>query len=155
MTNLRDVTAYLCENYPYKSELSKARLTKLVYLADWLSVKTSGSQITNINWYFDNFGPYVPDVYNEASSNGDVFEIQNTVNAYGKEKVLIGLSDNFDTKNIEIDEYTTRILNQVIDDTKGMYWDRFISYVYSTSPISKSDRYQYLNLAHFAKSNSN
>ena len=35
MAKLVDVVGYLCEHYPHKAELSKARLTKMVYLADW------------------------------------------------------------------------------------------------------------------------
>jgi hypothetical protein len=151
MTNLRDVTAYLCKNYPYKTELSKARLTKLVYLADWFSVKSSGNQITGINWYFDNFGPYVADVYNMASLDKDTFKVEKTINAYGKEKVLISLSDDFDNSSISIGANEKEILDSVIDETKGMYWDKFIAYIYSTSPIAKSDRYQFLKLKDFLR----
>ena len=32
--HLRDIVAYVCKNYPYKDELSNARVTKMVYLAD-------------------------------------------------------------------------------------------------------------------------
>jgi len=34
MKKLANIIAYLSSNYPHKNELSKARLTKLVYLAD-------------------------------------------------------------------------------------------------------------------------
>jgi hypothetical protein len=37
MAELKDIIAYYCKQYPHKAELSKARLTKMVYLADWKS----------------------------------------------------------------------------------------------------------------------
>lgn len=66
MDKLEAVIAYLCENYPHKSELSKARLTKLVYLADWKSCIESNKQISGIEWVFNHYGPYVDDIYNAA-----------------------------------------------------------------------------------------
>jgi hypothetical protein len=53
MARLRDVVAYLCHEYPHKGELSKARLTKMVYLADWRSAIERGSQVTDIEWVFN------------------------------------------------------------------------------------------------------
>jgi hypothetical protein len=44
MATLGDVMAYLCEHYPHKDDLSKARLTKLVYLADWKSAIERGNR---------------------------------------------------------------------------------------------------------------
>ena len=55
MNNLENVIAYFCLHYPHKRELSKARLTKLVYLADWFSALIFRRQITNINWIFNHF----------------------------------------------------------------------------------------------------
>jgi hypothetical protein len=52
MSKLADVIAYLCVNYPYKHELSKARLTKLVYLSDWMSAQELGEQITKYKVVF-------------------------------------------------------------------------------------------------------
>jgi len=69
MSKLSTVLRFLCEKYPLKNELSNARLTKMVYLADWRSALMYGNQITDIEWYFDNFGPYVHDVVNTARTD--------------------------------------------------------------------------------------
>ena len=48
MAELKDIVAYILKKYPTKSDMSNARLTKLVYLSDWKhSIKTY-SQISNI-----------------------------------------------------------------------------------------------------------
>ena len=71
---LRDVVAYLCSHYPHREELSKARLTKMVYLADWKSALQRGSQLTEIKWQFNHYGPYVDDVVNSVRNDPE-FEI--------------------------------------------------------------------------------
>ena len=43
---LEDVILYICKKYPLPDELSKARLTKLVYLVDWETSKRTGKQLT-------------------------------------------------------------------------------------------------------------
>jgi len=60
MNNLVDeIIKYICLNYPYKYKLSKARLTKMVYLIDWYYSKLNKHQMTNISWEFNHYGPYV------------------------------------------------------------------------------------------------
>ena len=54
MTELKEVISYLVSKYPHKDELSNARLTKMIYLADWRHAITQGNQITDIRWFFDN-----------------------------------------------------------------------------------------------------
>lgn len=148
MSKLADVVAYLCAHYPHKHELSKARLTKLVYLADWRSAQEQGKQITDIEWFFHNYGPYVEDVI-EAAKLDPRIKIEETTTIYGAPKVLLSLNPEASTSN-NLSPIESRILDKVISDTKALYWDSFIKYVYSTYPIRVSDRYQALNLAELA-----
>lgn len=71
MNKLQKIIAYFCIRYPYKGELSKARLTKLVYLADWFSALIDDHQLTDIDWLFNHYGPYVDDVFEVASRSPD------------------------------------------------------------------------------------
>lgn len=147
MDKLEDIVAYLAENYPHKSELSKARITKLVYLADWQAVKFGRDQITNINWYFHNFGPYVEDVVDAARRN-DRTRVIMTQNAYGdlKEQVqYIGPGGEFRS----LSDYTKFCLDTVIGNTRSLYWHDFIKHVYATPPVAKSQRYRFLDLKSF------
>lgn len=148
MSTTADVAAYICEHYPHPSELSKTRLTKLVYLADWESAKRSGKQLTNIKWFFHNYGPYVDDVIDAVQGDGR-FNVVTARNFYGDSKMEIRLSGaKLETDSLGPDE--KKILDDVIETTSAMYWNSFIKHVYSTAPIEKSDRFSQLDLTQFA-----
>ncbi len=144
MSELTDVMVYLLKNYPYKSELSNARLTKLVYLADWRFALKNKRQITGIQWKFNNFGPFVWDIYNTAQSNSSVFAVEDIQNYYGAKKTLIKLSNENHPVHLSNDEKLT--LDYVISSTKILTWNRFIQLVYSTFPILVSEKDSSLDL---------
>src|SRR5687767_14879894 len=93
MDKLTSVMAYFCARYPHKDELSKARLTKMVYLADWRMALEHGDQITDIQWIFNHYGPYVHDVEDRAKES-PLFKVRSTVNAYGSPAEIIQLVDD-------------------------------------------------------------
>lgn len=136
--------AYLCKHYPFESEISNARLTKMVYLADWFAVQQFNHQLTNINWYFDNYGPYVNDVVNEANNN-PIFKIISGQTIYGTPKLQIKLSERFND-DLELPDNEQYILDKVIQETKSLNWNNFIQYVYNTPPVKNAYRYSYLDL---------
>lgn len=144
MQALKDIIAYLINEYPFKSELSNARLTKLVYLADWHQAINYEQQITAIEWYFDNYGPFVFDIINTVNEEKDLFIVEATTNSFGKNKQLIRL------KNLHIKTdlvgSVIKSLEHVIEKTKYLNWADFINLVYSTYPITSSCRYSQLNL---------
>lgn len=43
-TKLRNVLLYIVKNYPYGDDLTKTRITKLVYLIDWEYTKNMGNK---------------------------------------------------------------------------------------------------------------
>jgi Protein of unknown function (DUF4065) len=152
MSKLKDALAYILKNYPSNmaDELSNARVTKMLYLADWKQAITKKSQITPINWYFDNYGPFVSDVKNEAEADRDLFEVNNTYNFYGTPKLTLSLKNkNYEFSELTDDEVAS--LNHVINETKILGWNSFIKLVYSTYPIASSNRYSILNLVEKAK----
>lgn len=144
MARIQDVVAYLLQHYPHKSELSNARVTKLVYLADWHQAITSGRQITPIRWYFDNYGPFVWDVKKAAEDNPFLFRIEDTQNYFGTPKTLLSLEPGDYTPEVGDDE--RKSLDHVIEATKKLTWDAFIKLVYSTYPVASSERYSFLDL---------
>lgn len=148
MGKLINVMVYLLKNYPHKAELSNARLTKLVYLADWKFALKNKTQITNIQWKFDNFGPFVWDIYDTASTNLNVFIVEDGQNCFGAKKNLIKLSNENYPITLSDDEKNT--LDFVINSTKSLNWNRFIQLVYSTFPILVSEKGSRLNLVDLA-----
>jgi hypothetical protein len=148
MILLRDVMAYICLNYPHKDELSKARLTKMIYLCDWRSAIMRGKQITNIEWIFNHYGPYVDDIYSVASKDPD-FEISMSTNIYGNIKEIISVKPEAKTESLKTGD--KEIIDFVINKTSTMYWESFIKLVYSTYPIVSQERYIKLNLPSLAE----
>lgn len=149
--DLKDVMAYLIKHYPseLKDELSNARLTKMVYLADWHQAINHGQQITNINWYFDNYGPFVRDIENTASEHADTFSSRTGSNMFGARKQTYSL------KNREyeptLDSGAKKSLDHIIKVTKKLLWADFIKLVYATHPVLSSERYVRLDLVEKAK----
>jgi len=153
MAKIKEVIYYFLINYPYKDELSKTRLTKMIYLADWESAKRCGKQITKINWYFDHYGPYVPDVYQVALKDKKI-NIKKGFSAFGSPKETIefdkGYAD-YSVDNVRLNIEQVEILDKVIEDTKYLNWNDFISYVYSTEPIESQEKYKKLDLVKLAE----
>ncbi len=148
MAELKDVMVYLLQNYPHKNEMSKARLTKMVYLSDWKSAIEHARQITNIEWYFDHYGPFVRDIENTASKDS-AFKRTEGTNYFGDSREVIELMDSEYVPILTAAEKD--ILDIVIKSTSPKYWDGFIKLVYSTYPIRTQERYSYLNLVELAK----
>jgi hypothetical protein len=144
MNSLKDIMAYILKHYPYKNELSNARLTKMVYLSDWHQCLHNKEQITNINWYFDNYGPFVRDISITANDNPDLFKCISTSNSLGGSKSLYCLkSNNYRTA---LSTQAKESIDHVISKTNNLNWSDFINLVYSTYPIISSERYSFLNL---------
>jgi hypothetical protein len=147
MTALRDIVAYLLKNYPHKEELSNARLTKMVYLADWRAALKLGRQLTEIDWKFNNYGPYVHDV-SDLAEDDPTFEKKYMLNFYGQPKELITLRTDY---HPAIPNEEKEVLDHVISKTSPKMWDGFIQLVYSTYPIRTQPRYSALNLVKLAE----
>lgn len=150
MATLTNIIYYLLDAYPNKAELSNARVTKMIYLADWHSAIMRNKQVTNISWFFNNFGPFVSDILQEIEAHPNLFSITHTSTYLGNQKTLFGINKETSfIPNLEKEEID--ILDKVISVTKEKTWDQFITFVYSTFPIANSDRYKFLDLVKMAE----
>jgi hypothetical protein len=147
MAELRDIIGYVCQKYPHKSELSKARLTKMVYLADWRSALKRGKQLSSIKWVYNHYGPYVDDVV-EVALTDNAFGVNTTTNAYGSTKDVVKLKRS--GMEFDLTKAEREILDDIIRIVSPLYWNKFIELVYSTYPIMQNDRYSSLNLVRLA-----
>ena len=145
-----NVLRYIVRYYPFDFELTKTRLTKLIYLIDWESSLESGAQLTDIEWYFNHYGPYVSDVFDTADEDSDL-RIVEKVSNFGTKKFLVESKIEKSELQFELNESERKIIDKVIDKTKSMNWNEFIDYVYSTFPIVKSEKYGVLNLVKLAE----
>jgi hypothetical protein len=147
MTNLEKLIRYILLNYPNVNELSKPRLVKLVYLIDWKYTIDNGHQYTNIQWYYNHYGPYVNDVIELMKSKSEVFKVISYNNTYE------GVTDKFlliDKSEIILDDSVKKIADLFIGHTYAMTWSNFINLVYSSFPIRTSLKYTMLNLEEMA-----
>lgn len=149
MAILADAMAYICVHYPYKDELSKARLTKMIYLADWRMVLKEKQQITSLVWTFNHYGPYLDDV-KDAAAQDSRFVVKSTTNMYGSPKEIIALASD-DTEVGSLRPTEVAALDHVIEKTKDLTWAPFIKLVYSTYPIATQPRHTDLDLVALAK----
>jgi predicted nucleic acid-binding OB-fold protein len=148
VATLRDIVAYVGKNYPYKDELSNARVTKMIYLADWRSAITRGEQLTDLEWEFSHYGPYVRDVKQVAETD-PALAVVPIKNPYGGQKDLIQVADGVDYPSVTEEE--KELLDYVISSSASKNWDDFIKLVYSTYPIVTQDRFSKLDLVELAK----
>lgn len=148
MDTLIDIVKYIYIHYPHKKELSKARVVKMVYLADWKSAIVYGRQLSSINWYFNHYGPYVSSVIEVIRKDPD-FNVSWVTNPLGEPKELVVLKNNVTQPNVSKD--TKEILDFVISKTAPLYWEDFIKLVYSTYPIVNKPRFSELDLVSLAK----
>lgn len=148
MAETVDVIGYLVEKYPYKSELSKARLTKMVYLADWVSCISFGAPLTDTEWYFNHYGPYVDDIVDIARGDGR-FSVEGSVNMYGATKTVVGLRGKPDVWP-SLSARDRRVLDHVINSTMGLNWQQFIKSVYATYPVVTQPKGSHLDLVRLA-----
>ncbi|MCQ1537761.1 DUF4065 domain-containing protein [Methanocalculus taiwanensis] len=147
--SLKDVIAYILKKYPDCNDLSDARLTKMIYLADWKKAVKSGDTVTDIKWYFDNYGPYVDDIIETANENPSLFTVRNTQNAFGGKKKEIKLNNLRYIANIPDED--AGIIDFVIEKTKDKTFSEFKKLIYNTYPIVFSNQYEYLDLIKLAE----
>ena len=147
---LKDVLSYIVKNYPYSDDLTKTRTTKLVYLVDWEYIKKYGRQLTSIEWFFDHYGPYVSDVLDKADKDRRI-SIKKTKSNFGTVKYMVmpKFTKNDIVYSLTADEI--EVIDDVIEKTKLLSWNQFIRYVYDTSPIKNSEKYEKLDLLKYVK----
>jgi hypothetical protein len=140
--------AYLCANYPYPDELSNSRLTKMVYLADWKMALEHGRQISNIQWVFNHYGPYVHDVESTAYISDDL-AVERDVSSFGSSMVRIRAQPHARWPTLNEEEMA--VLDHVIDQTKPLTYRDFLTMIYATYPVERSRRYSVMNLVELAE----
>lgn len=145
---IHDLIYWVCAKHRNPSVLSKARMTKLAYLADWKMAEEYGQTITEIDWEFNHYGPYVPDVVEVAMSSNEI-AIESAETMYGTPKEVFRLlQPRIDIRALTPDE--AAIIDQVIDETRYMSFAKFIDHVYDTFPVKNTPRYNLMNLPDLA-----
>lgn len=146
MNTVDDIVGYICKNFPHNEELSKGRITKLIFLADWFMCLAYARQISPIVWYVNQYGPFTEDIDNLLQSN-PLFTLKETDNYYGGNKKFFFLKDANEFQD-HLPEDDRKILLSVINKTQDLSWDKFRKVVLNSYPLSTNDNtnYQQINL---------
>lgn len=141
-----------------KGHITKTQLVKFLYLADLYSMKWLGKQITNLNWYFYNHGPWEQDIQNCLDEmNGK--QIRQTPGSKGTVLIKPG-SKIPNESDLCLPESMTLMLENIRKEWAGSGSDNFnklMDYVYDTAPmkdvlergfISQDKEPLNLNIAH-------
>ena len=151
------VSVYLWNSYPKEKRyhFTKSRFSKLLYLIDWFSVLKGGSQLTEIKWYFDHFGPY-EDLKHLLYKPG-LFDVREYSTDNGITRYYV--SDNkkepmaLPEENSDLSQSNKEHIDDVINETKDMDWNTFVDFVYRTPPVRQSVQYTYIDLPGIAEKN--
>ena len=136
MLNFVELFKIILSIYPQDKELTRDRLVKLTYLADWRSVITYKKQITSVKWYINNYGPYIEDMYKILAD--EKFDINKEIQRRKTEKY-------------NCDREINLVVNFIIDKTQDLDINTFSNLVFSTFPLATSPKYCYIDLV--AKAN--
>ncbi len=147
---INEIIKYICKNYPDSTDLSKARLTKTIYLVDWYYAVKYKIQMTDIEWKFNHYGPYVGDII-EIAKQDPQLEIINTTNMFNYPMEIIKIKDNEKIKYELLDKEKISVIEKVIEDIKTLSWNKFIKFVYETPPVKNQNRYSILDIVSWAK----
>lgn len=133
MAEPADVVAYLRDHHPRPGELSRVRLLRMAYLADWKSAIERGNQLIGVAWTFEEEGPYCPKagraVHLELSGEG------RSGSGYPS-----------------LTEEDGRLLDFVVRSAEGKGYAELERLVYSTYPIATYPRRgSHLDLVALAK----
>lgn len=144
MGELQDIVGYIYKQYPQKGELSKGRITKLIYLVDWTMCLMSNVQVSTVRWYLNRHGPYSAEIESLTRHN-DLFSIKNTENYYGGNKKYIALRD-VDGFVPGLSEAQMNVIDATISKTQDLSWHEFTQMVNRTYPLVTVSEYSFLNL---------
>lgn len=149
MCELQDIVGYIYKQYPYKGELSKGRITKLIYLSDWTMCLMTHAQISKLKWYYNQYGPYSEEI-EALIRNNDLFSAEDTDNYYGgnKKAIMLKHGDEFIP---ELSDAEKQVIDATITKTQDLSWRDFTQMVYKTYPLVHESQYHYLDLPTLAQ----
>lgn len=148
--NIAEIVYLLCKKYPYKKELSRSRLTKLVYLVDLDHYRKFHKLATEIDWKYDNHGPFTWDVHEAAQSLHDttgIIDIEEKANMFGSRKMEYVIRDGKEMETASLDKTIIACIDSVIEETKQLNYNDFIKYVYKTAPMENAEQYYELDFS--------
>ncbi|WP_414624580.1 type II toxin-antitoxin system antitoxin SocA domain-containing protein [Calothrix sp. CCY 0018] len=129
--------------YATKGHITKIQLIRFLYLADLYSVKWTGKQLTELNWYYYHLSPWHQDINTALDKmNGKEISIETEYNT-----VLIKLGEKAKTiDDLQLPLSLKLILDNIRREWAGTGQDKIkelLDYVYTTAPmVEVKDKYK-------------
>jgi len=121
--------------YETKGHITKTQLVKFLYLADLYSVKWTGKQLTELDWYYYLHGPWHEDIDAALAKMNGKEILQDSEGG----AVLIRLGPEAgNAEELELPASLKLILENIRREWAGAGQDRIkqlLDYVYSTAPM--------------------
>lgn len=118
-----------------KGFITKTQLVKFIYLADLYSVKWTGKQITDLEWYYYHYGPWQEGI--DAAL--DKMEGKEILQESRGNSTSIQLNPDFDRSvNLELPIGLKLMLDNIQREWAGLSKDKLdglLEYVYHTAPM--------------------
>lgn len=145
-----NILHYLVDKYPYPDDLTRLRVTKLIYLIDWKAVQKTGQQLTNITWSLGQYGPTTETIIETVDKDPGLTFLE-TVSNFGTKKYLLKTTIPDEQLSYNLSCENRHLIDTVINETKDLFWNNFMNHVYQTPPVIQAKSYGVLNLENFAK----
>lgn len=119
--------------YETKGYITKTQLIKFLYLADLYSVKWTGKQLTELDWYYYNYGPWHEDI--DAALNK--MNGKEIIQESHSNTTLIKLgAEAVSSDDLELPVSLKLVLDNIKREWAGSdKLSQLLDYVYSTAPM--------------------
>lgn len=135
-SKLKQMLTYFITYSKSPSTLTSSKLTRLVYLADWLHYSKKGVQVTEIKWQFNGYAPHVSDV-NTILTNDSNYIFTTVYDAYGNSKEVVKLKSYQPIDDLELDDLET--LKNTLEITDNLNWLELTRIINNTAPVKFQD----------------
>jgi hypothetical protein len=126
--------------YTTKGHLTKIQLVKFLYLADLYSVKWEAKQLTDLNWYYYNHGPWEEEINLALSSLTDQGYISTNMqqSKEGNDYCLFEVKENLvNITGLGLPKSLCLVLDNIRREWAGSNKVKaLLEYVYSTAPMN-------------------
>ncbi|MCJ8278460.1 MAG: Panacea domain-containing protein [Rivularia sp. ALOHA_DT_140] len=121
--------------YATKGHISKIQLIRFLYLADLYSVKWTGNQLTQLDWYYYHLGPWDENINTALDKmNGKEISLETQ---YNTTFIKLGTeAENIDALELPIS--LKLILDNIRREWSGSGQEKIkqlLDYIYSTAPM--------------------
>jgi hypothetical protein len=114
----------------YNGWLYHGALASVIYLVDITSVKRYGRQVTDIQWYRNNYGPFAWNILDCAKEHSPIFEIH--IEPGNQQRITVNKAED-----IKIPREIEALIDEVVHAVPNpqMSPQEFKEYVYETAPM--------------------